>query len=302
MWGARARRASGVTCRCSRRAHYRISREGPGPVRRAGDRGPCLVRLLPRSRRLMAACSSRFAAVEVEGVPADFSFGEIHPTGTRMSYVETAMKRGRSEEVGVAVFCGPERFTRCALAAGPEVKNYFARRANRSASSRRGIGASSRWTRRGPDARDLLSVDRLHPYRRRRSTGNPHRRVVGWSTSAITRTSRCRRARAKHRLPRPLAARAYFPTSGLEGAYWYAHRRGTRSGATTWGARAGSRRGREHTARARRDRMDLRYRRSSSCRAPRGRALEYISAHHVAAERAHTYRVPRGRHSRPTSP
>ena len=67
---------------------------------------------------------------KVEGVPEDFSFGEITPDWDRMGpYVEKAMKRvPRSLEVGVRkFFCGPESFTpdlQPCVGESPEVKNF----------------------------------------------------------------------------------------------------------------------------------------------------------------------------------
>lgn len=51
---------------------------------------------------------------KVEGVPEDFTFGEIPPDWDRMGpYVERAMERVPiSKEMGVRrLFCGPESFT-----------------------------------------------------------------------------------------------------------------------------------------------------------------------------------------------
>ena len=68
---------------------------------------------------------------KVEGVPDDFSFGEIQPDWDRMGpYLEKAMARVPiSMEIGVKkFFCGPESFTpdlAPIVGEAPELKNYF---------------------------------------------------------------------------------------------------------------------------------------------------------------------------------
>ena len=68
---------------------------------------------------------------KVEGIPTDFSFGEIQPDWDRMGpYLETAMARVPvTLEAGIKkFFCGPESFTpdlRPIVGEAPELKNYF---------------------------------------------------------------------------------------------------------------------------------------------------------------------------------
>ncbi len=68
---------------------------------------------------------------KVEGIPEDFSFGEITPDWDRMGpYLEKAMRRvPTSLDIGVRkFFCGPESFTpdlRPILGEAPELKNYI---------------------------------------------------------------------------------------------------------------------------------------------------------------------------------
>ncbi|HLK45493.1 MAG TPA: FAD-binding oxidoreductase, partial [Acidimicrobiales bacterium] len=68
---------------------------------------------------------------KVEGVPPDFSFGELNPDWDRMGqYVEKAMRRvPASLDVGIRkFFCGPESFTpdlQPVVGESPELRNYF---------------------------------------------------------------------------------------------------------------------------------------------------------------------------------
>ncbi|MFC2063507.1 FAD-dependent oxidoreductase [Chloroflexota bacterium] len=67
----------------------------------------------------------------VEGIPANFSFGEIQPDWDRMMpYIETAMERVPSlKTAGVnKLFCGPESFTPdmgMLMGETPELKNFY---------------------------------------------------------------------------------------------------------------------------------------------------------------------------------
>jgi len=68
---------------------------------------------------------------KVNGVPDDFSFGEIEPDWDRMTpFLEKAMSRiPVSQEAGLKMlFCGPESFTPdmgVAFGEAPEIQNYF---------------------------------------------------------------------------------------------------------------------------------------------------------------------------------
>ncbi|MBC8424343.1 FAD-binding oxidoreductase, partial [bacterium] len=68
---------------------------------------------------------------KVDGVPEDFSFGEIPPDWERMTpYVEKAMSRiPAARDAGLLkFFCGPESFTPdmgVAFGETPEIRNYF---------------------------------------------------------------------------------------------------------------------------------------------------------------------------------
>jgi 4-methylaminobutanoate oxidase (formaldehyde-forming) len=67
----------------------------------------------------------------LDGIPKDFSFGEIHPDWDRMMpYIEEAMKRiPIMQEAGIQkLFCGPESFTpdlEPLMGMSPELDNFF---------------------------------------------------------------------------------------------------------------------------------------------------------------------------------
>ncbi len=67
----------------------------------------------------------------VDGIPADFSFGELPPDWDRMGpFLEKTMSRiPISSQVGIRkFFCGPESFTpdlAPVLGEAPELRNYF---------------------------------------------------------------------------------------------------------------------------------------------------------------------------------
>src|SRR5258705_13138805 len=68
---------------------------------------------------------------KVEGIPGDFSFGEVPPDWERMTpFLERAMSRVPiTAEVGMKkLFCGPESFTadlRPIVGEPPELAGYF---------------------------------------------------------------------------------------------------------------------------------------------------------------------------------
>ena len=68
---------------------------------------------------------------QVDGIPPDFSFGELPPDWDRMApYLEKTMSRVPvSEQIGIKkFFCGPESFTpdlQPIVGEAPELRNYF---------------------------------------------------------------------------------------------------------------------------------------------------------------------------------
>ena len=111
----------------------------------------------------------------VDGVPANFSFGEIEPDWDRMApFLEKAMSRVPiSKEVGIMkFFCGPESFTPdmgVAFGETPEIQNYFVAAGLNSIGLITGGGLGrvmAQWITTGDPGVDItpINVDRFHPY------------------------------------------------------------------------------------------------------------------------------------------
>jgi 4-methylaminobutanoate oxidase (formaldehyde-forming) len=123
---------------------------------------------------------------KVDGIPADFSFGEIPPDWDRITpFLDKAMSRVPIlRETGIRkLFCGPESFTpdlRPILGEAPELRNYFVAAGLNSVGilSGGGIGrVLAHWIVKGEPDVDVtgINIDRFQPYqntpdyRRRRS-------------------------------------------------------------------------------------------------------------------------------------
>jgi glycine cleavage system aminomethyltransferase T/glycine/D-amino acid oxidase-like deaminating enzyme len=175
---------------------------------------------------------------KVDGVPEDFSFGEIPPDWERMApYVEKAMRRVPiSLELGVKkFFCGPESFTpdlQPIVGEAPELRNFFVAAGLNSIGilTAGGLGrVLAHWIINGRPDVDVtgFDIDRLHAYQ-----SNPeYRRTrtvesLGMVYQCHYPTRSMQSARGAKRSPfyDRLAARgAYFrDVSGWEGADWYA--------------------------------------------------------------------------------
>jgi heterotetrameric sarcosine oxidase gamma subunit len=175
---------------------------------------------------------------KVEGVPDDFSFGQLPPDWDRMApYLEAAMCRVPvCIDAGVRTFfCGPESFTPDLLpivGEAPELRNYFVAAGLNSVGILTGGGvgrAMAQWIVDGRPDIDItnINIDRLHSYQ-----SNPEYRAsrtveslgLVYATHFPGRPMRTARG-AKlsplhHRL---VEQRAYFrDVSGWEGADWYA--------------------------------------------------------------------------------
>jgi 4-methylaminobutanoate oxidase (formaldehyde-forming) len=175
---------------------------------------------------------------KVEGIPEDFSFGEITPDWDRMGpYVEKAMQRVPvSMEVGIRkFFCGPESFTpdlAPAFGESPELRNYFVAAGLNSIGIITGGGMGrilAHWILTGRPDVDVtqMNIDRLHPYQ----TAPEYRRTRTVESLGLvyqchypTRSMQTARGAKKSAIYDRLAARgAYFrDVSGWEGADWYA--------------------------------------------------------------------------------
>jgi len=174
----------------------------------------------------------------VDGVPDDFSFGEIPPDWDRMGpYLETAMRRVPiSMEVGVKkFFCGPESFTpdlAPVVGESPELRNYFVAAGLNSVGILTGGGLGrvlAHWIIHGRADVDVTGfhIDRLHSYQ-----ANPeYRRLrtveqlgMVYQCHYPTRSPHTARGAKRSPFHDRLAARgAYFrDVTGWEGADWYA--------------------------------------------------------------------------------
>ncbi|MFO0645576.1 MAG: FAD-dependent oxidoreductase [Polyangiales bacterium] len=181
-----------------------------------------------------AAC----APWRLDGVPDDFSFGEIPPDWDRMTpYLEKAMSRVPiSQEVGVKkFFCGPESFTpdlRPCVGEAPEVKNYFVAAGLNSIGILTGGGLGrviAHWIITGRPDVDVtgMHVDRLHPYQANvayRRTRTVESLGMVYQCHYPFRSMTTARGAKRGALHERLAARgAYFKdVSGWEGADWFA--------------------------------------------------------------------------------
>ncbi len=175
---------------------------------------------------------------KVEGVPPDFSFGEIPPDWDRMApYLETAMRRVPiSSEIGVRkFFCGPESFTpdlAPIVGEAPEVKNYFVAAGLNSIGILTGGGMGrvlAHWILHGRADVDVTGfhIDRLHGYQANpeyRRTRTVESLGMVYQCHYPTRSMQTARGAKTSPFHDRLAARgAYFrDVSGWEGADWYA--------------------------------------------------------------------------------
>jgi glycine cleavage system aminomethyltransferase T/glycine/D-amino acid oxidase-like deaminating enzyme len=175
---------------------------------------------------------------KVEGIPADFSFGEIPPDWDRMGpYLEKAMNRVPiSLETGVRkFFCGPESFTpdlQPIVGEAPELRNYFVAAGLNSIGILTGGGLGrvmAHWIINGRPDVDVtgMNIDRLHTYQANpeyRRTRTVESLGMVYQCHYPTRSMMTARGAKKSAIYDRLAAKgAYFrDVSGWEGADWYA--------------------------------------------------------------------------------
>lgn len=192
---------------------------------------------------------------KVEGIPNDFSFGEITPDWDRMGqYVEKAMNRVPiSLETGVRkFFCGPESFTpdlAPIVGEAPELKNYFVAAGLNSIGILTGGGMGrvlAHWIMTGRPDVDVtgMNIDRLHTYQANpeyRRTRTVESLGMVYQCHYPTRSMSTARGAKKSAIYDRLAAQgAYFrDVSGWEGADWYAGPGKTPDpGPLSWGRQA----------------------------------------------------------------
>jgi glycine cleavage system aminomethyltransferase T/glycine/D-amino acid oxidase-like deaminating enzyme len=188
----------------------------------------------------------------VEGVPHDFSFGEIPPDWERMGpYLEKAMSRiPISMETGVRkFFCGPESFTpdlQPIVGEAPELKNYFVAAGLNSIGILTGGGLGrvlAHWIINGRADVDItgFNIDRLHTYQANpeyRRTRTVESLGMVYQCHYPTRSMLTARGAKKSAVHDRLASRgAYFKdVSGWEGADWYApHGAESKEERLSWG-------------------------------------------------------------------
>ena len=174
----------------------------------------------------------------VDGVPDDFSFGEIAPDYERMApYVEKAMARVPiTTEIGVKkFFCGPESFTpdlQPVVGEAPELKNYFVAAGLNSIGILTGGGMGrvlANWIMTGRPDVDVtgFNIDRLHTYQANpeyRRTRTVESLGMVYQCHYPTRSMQTARGVKRSAIHDRLAARGAFfrDVSGWEGADWYA--------------------------------------------------------------------------------
>jgi glycine cleavage system aminomethyltransferase T/glycine/D-amino acid oxidase-like deaminating enzyme len=174
---------------------------------------------------------------KLDGVPEDFSFGELPPDWDRTApYLEQAMRRiPVSLEVGVRkYFCGPESFTpdlQPVFGEAPELRNYFVAAGLNSIGILTGGGigrALAQWIVDGRPDIDItgINIDRLHMYqsnREYRATRTVEALGMVYQTHFPGRSMRSARDAKLSPLHHKLTEqRAYFKdVSGWESPDWY---------------------------------------------------------------------------------
>lgn len=174
----------------------------------------------------------------VEGIPRDFSFGELEPDWERMTpYLEAAMSRVPvTLDSGIKkFFCGPESFTpdlSPLIGEAPELQNYFVAAGMNSLGILTGGGMGrvlAHWILNGQPDVDVtgFNIDRAARYQAnpdfRRDRGKETLSLMykcHYPTKAIETARNAKRSALHDRLA---AQGAYFTeTSGWESPAWFA--------------------------------------------------------------------------------
>jgi glycine cleavage system aminomethyltransferase T/glycine/D-amino acid oxidase-like deaminating enzyme len=242
MWARQLGEKSGVTIPLQAAEHYYLLTE---PIPQVSGTWPVLED--PASHGyfreeggglMLGMFEPVCAPWKVEGIPPDFSFGEIPPDWDRMGpYLQTAMSRiPISSEVGLRkLFCGPESFTpdlQPVFGEAPELRNYFVAAGLNSVGILTGGGlgrALAHWILNGRADIDVtgMNIDRLHRYqanpayrqaRTVESLGSVY--LCHYPTKSMQTARGIKRSAVHERLT---AERACFrDVSGWEGADWFA--------------------------------------------------------------------------------
>jgi glycine cleavage system aminomethyltransferase T/glycine/D-amino acid oxidase-like deaminating enzyme len=172
-----------------------------------------------------------------DGIPEDFSFGEIPPDWDRlMPYLETAMKRiPVAREAGVhTFFCGPESFTPdmgTLMGEAPGLKNFYVAAGFNSLGILFGGGAGrvmAQWIVDGYPPVDVseINLDRLMPFQNNpRYLGDRIVELLGWQYIdwPNLQPETARRTRRSAMYERLAEAGAYYGDSvGWEYPDWFA--------------------------------------------------------------------------------
>jgi glycine cleavage system aminomethyltransferase T/glycine/D-amino acid oxidase-like deaminating enzyme len=242
MWARQLGEACGVTIPNQAAEHYYVITE------KIADLPPALPVLEDPSSYgyfreetgglLVGLFEPMCAPWNIEGIPTDFSFGEIPPDWDRMGpYLEKAMHRVPvTLQAGIKkFFCGPESFTpdlRPIVGEAPELQNYFVAAGLNSIGILTGGGIGrilANWIVNGDPGADVtgFNIDRLHryqanpEYRRERTIESLGLVYKSHYPTMTPQTARGVKRSAIH--DRLVAAGAYFrDVSGWEGADWYA--------------------------------------------------------------------------------
>jgi glycine cleavage system aminomethyltransferase T/glycine/D-amino acid oxidase-like deaminating enzyme len=246
---------------------------------------------------------------KVEGIPPDFSFGELPPDWDRMGpFLEKTMSRiPISSQVGIRkFFCGPESFTpdlAPVIGEAPELRNYFVAAGLNSIGILTGGGIGrlvAHWIATGKPDMDItgMNIDRLHPYQANpeyRATRTVESLGMVYATHYPGRSMRTARgAKLSPVHSRLVGQRAYFrDVSGWEGADWYAPegsvppRESPDPGPLSWGRQAwyGSWEAEHNACRNGVILMDMSFMAKFAVQGrDAGRELEQLSANQVSAE------------------
>ena len=175
---------------------------------------------------------------KIEGIPEDFSFGDLAPDWDRMGpYLETAMRRiPVLHDIGVKkFFCGPESFTpdlQPVVGEAPELRNFFVAAGLNSIGILTGGGLGrvlAHWIVTGRPDVDVtgFNIDRLHTYQANpeyRRTRTVESLGMVYQCHYPTRSMLTARGAKLSPVHARLAERGAFfrDVSGWEGADWYA--------------------------------------------------------------------------------